>query len=80
MALRDEGEARAQLQQELRDVFDGSALDLAFERFVTKAQKVEAIRVLQGLKGEVGLGSWESCCAKLVMAFPERSTVRRSMW
>ena len=41
----NEGESRAQLQQEIRDVLHQCAFDLPLLRLLTKAEEIETIRV-----------------------------------
>lgn|GEM_PF-5767409 len=52
----DKGEAAAQLQQEALDVIHQRLLDLALAARVGGAEKVEQVRVLEDVRGHVGVG------------------------
>ena len=52
----DEGEARAQLQQEPSDVADDGILDVALVGLLAQAQEIEMVRVLEHLCDQPCLG------------------------
>lgn len=55
----DKGKALTELKQELADVLEQLALEVALERGLGCAEKVEQVRVLGRLLREVGLLRWE---------------------
>lgn len=50
----DEGEARTQFEQEIGDVLYQCLFDVAFLRFLAQAEKIEAVRIFQRLRGQIG--------------------------
>jgi len=52
----DEGEAGSEFDKEVGDVLDEGGFDGAFLGLFTEPEKIEAVGILEGLAGEVGLG------------------------
>ena len=55
----DEGEARAQFQEEAGDMADEGILDVAFMRFIPEAEEIEVVGVFQNLCGKIGMDRGE---------------------
>ena len=52
----DEGESGPHLQQEALDVVDETLLQLPFRARLGGAEEVEQVRVLECLRGQIGIG------------------------
>ena len=74
----DESEALAELEQELADVLEQLALEVALQLGFGDAEDVEEVRVLGGLLDHVE-SSGGRASPTLLMAFPRRSCSRLSI-
>ncbi len=66
------GEADAEVRQEVADVREQAAFEVALVRFRAEAEEVEVVGFIEELMREIGL-CWQEGAVKLVMACPCRT-------